>query len=78
MTGTRNIIAGLDVGTTKICVIVAERADNGDIRILGVGLHPSRGLRKGEVVNINQTAESIRAAVDKARSEEHTSELQSH
>lgn len=62
----RKIIAGLDVGTTKICVIVAEQFDSGDIRILGVGTHPSRGLRKGEVINVNQTAESIRAAVDKA------------
>lgn len=66
MTKTRNIIAGLDVGTTKICVIVAEQDDNSEIRLLGVGIHPSRGLRKGEVINVNQTAESIRAAVDKA------------
>ena len=66
MTKKRKIIAGLDVGTTKICVIVAEQADNKDIRILGVGIHPSHGLRKGEVINVNQTAESIRAAVDKA------------
>lgn len=47
-------------------MIVAEQTDDGDIRILGVGTHPSRGLRKGEVINVNQTAESIRAAVDKA------------
>ena len=66
MNKRRNIVAGLDVGTTKICVIVAEQTGSGDIRILGVGLSPSRGLRKGEVINVNQTAESIRAAIDKA------------
>ncbi len=54
------------MGTTKICVIVAEQSDSKDIRILGVGIHPSHGLGKGEVINVNQTAESIRAAVDKA------------
>ncbi len=62
----REIIAGLDVGTTKVCVLVAERDESGDIRVLGVGTHPSRGLRKGEVVNIPDTVESIEKAIAQA------------
>ena len=45
------LIVGLDIGTTKICVIVAERTENG-VDIVGIGTHPSRGLRKGVVVDI--------------------------
>ena len=66
MTQKRDIITGLDMGTTKICALVAEREENGDIRILGVGTHPSRGLRKGEVINITETVDSIEKAVSQA------------
>ena len=60
-----NIVVGLDIGTTKICVIVAEVGD-GNIDIVGIGTHPSRGLRKGVVINIDATVESIRKAVEEA------------
>ncbi len=66
MTQKRDIITGLDVGTTKICALVAEREENGDIRILGVGTYPSRGLRKGEVINITEAVASIEKAVSQA------------
>ena len=45
-----DLIVGLDIGTTKICVIVAERTENG-VDVVGIGTHPSRGLRKGVVVD---------------------------
>ena len=48
-----SIIAGLDVGTTKICAIVGEVSDEQRIDIIGIGSAPSRGLRKGVVVNID-------------------------
>jgi cell division protein FtsA len=59
------LIVGLDVGTTKICAVVAE--PNGEsIDVIGIGTHPSRGLRKGVVVDIEATVDSIRKAVDEA------------
>ncbi len=60
-----NIVVGLDIGTTKICAIVAEVGE-GTIDIVGIGTHPSRGLRKGVVINIDATVESIRKAVEEA------------
>ncbi|MFQ5896932.1 MAG: cell division protein FtsA [Candidatus Methylomirabilia bacterium] len=60
------IVAGLDVGTTKICAIVAELMPYGGLNIIGVGQSPSRGLRKGVVVNIDSTVEAIRSAVAEA------------
>ncbi|MCA3016765.1 MAG: cell division protein FtsA [Myxococcaceae bacterium] len=59
------IIVGLDIGTTKICAIVGELTDEG-IDIIGIGSHPSRGLRKGVVVNIEATVQSIQRAIDEA------------
>ncbi len=58
-----NILVGLDLGTTKICVIIAEVQPGGQINVIGVGDKPSRGLRKGVVVNIENTIESVRTAV---------------
>ncbi len=58
-------LVGLDIGTTKVCAIVSEITDNG-IEIVGIGTHPSRGLRKGVVVNIEATVDSIRRAVEEA------------
>ncbi len=60
-----NLIVGLDIGTTKICAVVGEMADNG-INIIGIGTHPSIGLRKGVVVNIESTVDSIKKAVEEA------------
>ena len=59
-------IAGLDVGTTKICAIIAEVTPSGQIDIVGLGQSPSRGLRKGVVVNIDSTVEAIKKAVQDA------------
>ncbi|MEO6695582.1 MAG: cell division protein FtsA [Ignavibacteria bacterium] len=61
-----NIIVGLDVGTTKICVIVARIKDNNSMDILGIGKAPSFGLHRGIVVNPNKTTESIKAALEEA------------
>jgi cell division protein FtsA len=61
-----NIVVGLDIGTTKICAIVGEVKDDGRIDIIGIGSHPSKGLRKGVVVNIESTVESIKKAVEEA------------
>jgi len=60
------IIVGLDIGTTKTRAIVSEVRETGEAHIIGVGTSPSRGLRKGMVVNIESTVESIRRAVDEA------------
>ncbi|HEV8440598.1 MAG TPA: cell division protein FtsA [Methylomirabilota bacterium] len=62
----RNVIAGLDVGTTKICCVIAEWSPVGNLDVIGVGVSPSRGLRKGVVVNIDSTVESIKQAVSDA------------
>jgi cell division protein FtsA len=62
----RNVIASIDVGTTKICTILADVSDGSSPRILGVGISPSRGLHKGLVVNINEARETIRESVKKA------------
>ncbi|MBI5558169.1 MAG: cell division protein FtsA [Deltaproteobacteria bacterium] len=59
------LIVGLDIGTTKICAVVGEVVDN-TVDIIGVGTHPSIGLRKGVVVNIESTVNSIRKAVAEA------------
>src|SRR6266540_3405064 len=63
---TPDLAVGLDVGTTKICAIVAEPAARGVLNIIGVGTAPSRGLRRGIVVNIDSTVEAIKAAVAEA------------
>jgi cell division protein FtsA len=59
----KNIIAGLDLGTTKVCAVIAEIGDNNRIDILGFGVAPSEGLHKGLVANISKTADAIKAAV---------------
>jgi cell division protein FtsA len=59
------IIVGLDIGTTKICAVVGE-VQPGSIEVIGIGSHPSEGLRKGVVVNIEKTVESIKEAIEEA------------
>jgi cell division protein FtsA len=61
------IVMGLDIGTTKIGALIGEVQSDGMIEIIGVGTHPSRGLKKGVVVNIENTVESIRQAVEEAQ-----------
>lgn len=60
-----DIIVGLDIGTTKICAVVGEVLDE-KIDVIGMGMHPSNGLRKGVVVNIESTVNSIRKAIEEA------------
>jgi cell division protein FtsA len=62
----RNLIVGLDIGTSKVCAIVGELRSDGALEIIGVGSHPSRGLKKGVVVNIESTVQSIQRAVEEA------------
>lgn len=59
------MLVGLDIGTTKICVVVAKVAE-GKVNIVGIGSHPSTGLRKGVVVNMDSTVSSIKKAVEEA------------
>jgi len=60
------IIVGIDIGTSKICTLVARVEDGSNLRILGVGIEPSHGLRKGTVVDINAAALAVSRAVEKA------------
>jgi cell division protein FtsA len=60
------MVVAIDVGTTKICVLVAQKLCDDQITILGIGKAPSEGLKKGIVVNIGQTVRSIKAAVKEA------------
>ncbi|CAH9019312.1 cell division protein FtsA [Candidatus Nitrosacidococcus sp. I8] len=64
--GDKNLIVGLDVGTSKVAAIVAEAHPEGELEIVGVGVHPSHGLKKGVVVNIDSTVQSIQRAVEQA------------
>ena len=62
----RDLIVGLDIGTSKVLTLVGEVGPNGAIEVLGVGSQPSRGLKKGVVVNIESTVQSIQRAVEEA------------
>jgi cell division protein FtsA len=62
----KNLIVGLDIGTSKVVAIVGEVTDEGSIEVIGIGYHPSRGLKKGVVVNIESTVHSIQRAVEEA------------
>lgn len=61
-----DIIVGLDIGTSKVAAIIGEIDDNDQVEILGVGLAPSKGLRKGVVVNLESTTDSIKKAISGA------------
>jgi cell division protein FtsA len=62
----QNLLVGLDIGTSKVVAIVADLTADGEIEIIGIGSHPSRGLKKGVVVNIESTVLSIQRAVEEA------------
>lgn len=66
MAKKQNLLVGLDIGTTKICCIIGEITPTGGVDIIGLGQHPSTGLRKGVVVNIDSTVASIKSAVEEA------------
>ncbi|OVE80438.1 cell division protein FtsA, partial [bacterium I07] len=63
----RNIVTGLDIGTSKIAVIIGEIAESGPMHILGVGMSPSEGLRQGVVINLDLAVQSIEKAVHEAQ-----------
>jgi cell division protein FtsA len=63
--GKERIVVGLDIGTTKICAVVAA-VDEGKCEIVGIGTTPSKGLRKGVVINIEDTVDSIKRTVEEA------------
>ncbi len=65
MAKEKGMIVGLDIGTTKICCVIAQATEEG-LDIVGIGSHPSMGLRKGVVVNIDSTVEAIKSAVEEA------------
>ena len=65
MAKKHSIVVGLDIGTTKICALIGEMTDQG-VEIIGVGSHPSQGLRKGVVINIEATVSSVRRAIEEA------------
>jgi len=62
----RHLIVGLDVGTSKVVTLVGEMHVDGTLEVIGLGSHPSRGLKKGVVVNIESTVQSIQRAVEEA------------
>jgi cell division protein FtsA len=62
-----NMIVGLDIGTSKVVALVGEVSDDGSLEIVGIGTHPSRGLKKGVVVNIESTVQSIQRAIEEAQ-----------
>ena len=62
----RQLLVGLDIGTSKVVAIVGEVAEDGHLEVIGIGSHPSRGLKKGVVVNIESTVLSIQRAVEEA------------
>lgn len=61
-----NMVVGLDIGTSKVVAIVGQPTDDGGIEIAGIGSHPSRGMKKGVVINIESTVQSIQRAVEEA------------
>ena len=62
----KNLIVGLDIGTSKVVAIVGEVLADGELEVVGIGSHPSRGLKKGVVVNIESTVHSIQRAIEEA------------
>ena len=66
MTESKDLIVGLDIGTSKIVALVAEATPEGSLNIIGMGQSPSRGLKKGVVVNIEATVSAIQRALEEA------------
>ena len=62
----RNVVVGLDIGTTKVVALAGEVASNGKVDIIGFGEAPSNGLRKGAIVNVDEIVRSIDLAIEKA------------
>lgn len=67
MENIKNVVVGLDIGTTKVCAIVGTQNEHGKVEILGMGRAESLGVIRGEVRNIDKTVKAIREAVEKAK-----------
>ncbi|MCC6472781.1 MAG: cell division protein FtsA, partial [Burkholderiales bacterium] len=63
---SKNLVVGLDIGTSKVVATVAELTPEGRIEIVGMGSHESRGLKKGMVVNIESTVSAIQRTLEEA------------
>ena len=61
------IVVGIDIGTTKVCTLVARAEGPNKIRILGVGIEPSQGIRKGTIVDLSAASQAIMRSVEKAQ-----------
>src|SRR5258708_32617660 len=59
-------IVALDIGTSKVCVLVGEVTDRGQIEIIGKGTSPMKGTRRGNIINLDQAIEAVKKAVDEA------------
>lgn len=66
MFDSSSIIVGLEIGTSKVCAVVGELSDEGALNIIGIGQAPSRGVRKGEIVDAPAAEETIREAIVQA------------
>src|SRR3990172_4096813 len=62
----QNLIVALDVGTSKIAALVGQVSEDGQIEVIGFGSHPSNGLKRGVVVNIESTVQSMQRAIEEA------------
>ncbi len=62
----QSLVVGLDIGTSKIVAIVGDVSEDGEVEVIGIGTHPSRGLKRGVVVDIESTVASIQRAVEEA------------
>jgi cell division protein FtsA len=62
----KNLVVALDMGTSKVVVLIGEVMADGGVEVIGIGSHPSRGLKRGVVVNIESTVQSIARAVEEA------------
>ena len=65
-TADRNLIVGLDIGTTKVAVLVGEVLPDGELNVIGMGSHASRGMEKGGVNDLDSVVKSLRRAVEEA------------
>ena len=69
MVKKQEFVVGLDIGTTKICAMIGRRDGDGEAEIVGTGVTPSKGLRKGVVINLESTIDSVERAIEKAEEE---------
>ncbi len=60
------VVVGLDIGTTKVCAVAGELTPEGGLEIIGIGRRPSKGLRKGIIVDVESTAEAVATAIEDA------------